>query len=200
MVRDRLIPLIPLHPAHRLPLRRLALHLPHVLLLKLLQSLVKALNSDGTPGQVAAGIALGAVFGLTPLMNAHNLVLFVFAIILNVSFPGVMLGWALFLPVGFALDPLFDLVGHALLVGTPALRPLWVWGSNTPVVALTNFNNTIVLGSVVVWVAALLPLFFLLRWLVTKYRATVYARLQRTKLFQVVKASKLYNLYTLFRP
>ncbi len=30
-----------------------------MLLLKLLQQLIKALNSEGTPGQVAAGIALG---------------------------------------------------------------------------------------------------------------------------------------------
>jgi hypothetical protein len=67
-------------------------------------------------------------------------------------------------------------------------------------VAITNFNNTIVLGSVVVWAAALVPLFFVLRWLVTTYRATVYARLQRTKLFQAVKASRVYNIYTLFRP
>jgi uncharacterized protein (TIGR03546 family) len=171
-----------------------------MLLLKLLQSLVKALNSEGTPGQVAAGIALGAVFGLTPLMNLHNLVLFVLAVVLNVSFPGVMLGWALFLPVGFALDPVFDAVGRLLLVGTPALLPLWTWCYNTPIVAITNFNNTIVLGSVVVWAAALVPLFFVLRWLVTTYRATVYARLQRTKLFQAVKASRVYNIYTLFRP
>jgi uncharacterized protein (TIGR03546 family) len=171
-----------------------------MLLLKFLQSLVKALNSDGTPGQVAAGIALGAVFGLTPLLNLHNLVLFVLAIILNVSFPGVMLGWLVFLPVGFALDPVFDAVGRMLLVGTPALHAFWTWGYNTPLVALTNFNNTVVLGSVVVWAAALLPLFVLFRWLVAKYRATVYARLQRTRLFQAVKASKVYNLYTLFQP
>jgi uncharacterized protein (TIGR03546 family) len=171
-----------------------------MLLLKFLQSLIKALNSDGTPGQVAAGIALGAVFGLTPLVNLHNLVLFVLAIILNVSFPGVMLGWALFLPVGFALDPLFDAVGRILLLGTPALRPFWTWCFNTPLVALSNFNNTVVLGSVVIWAAGLVPLFFLFRWLVAKYRATVYARLQRTRLFQAVKASRVYNLYTLFRP
>lgn len=171
-----------------------------MLLLKLLQSLIKALNSDGTPGQVAAGIALGAVFGLTPLINLHNLVLFGLAIILNVSFPGVMLGWVLFLPFGFALDPLFDLVGRTLLVDAAALVPFWTWAYNTPILALTNFNNTIVLGSVVVWAAALLPLFFLLRWLVAKYRATIYARLQRTQLFRAVKASKIYNAYTLFRP
>jgi len=171
-----------------------------MLFLKLLQSLFKALNSEGTPGQVAAGIALGAVFGLTPLMNVHNLVLFVLAVILNVSFPGVMLGWAVFLPFGFALDPVFDAVGRQLLVGIPALLPLWTWAYNTPIVALTNFNNTIVLGSVVVWAVSLLPLFFLLRWLVGKYRATVYAKLQRTKLFKAVKASKVYNIYVMFRP
>ena len=171
-----------------------------MLFIKFLQSLVKALNSEGTPGQVAAGIALGAVFGLTPLVNPHNLVLFGLAIILNVSFPGVLLGWAAFVPVGFALDPLFDVLGRALLVGIPALTPLWTWAYNTPVVALSNFNNTVVLGSVVVWLVSLVPLFFLLRWLVARYRATIYARLQRTRVFQVVKASKIYNIYTLFRP
>ena len=44
-----------------------------MLLLKLLQSLVKALHSDGTPGQLAAGLALGSILGLTPLLNLHNL-------------------------------------------------------------------------------------------------------------------------------
>lgn len=33
-------------------------------LLKLIQSIIKTLHSEGTPGHVAAGIALGAVLGL----------------------------------------------------------------------------------------------------------------------------------------
>jgi uncharacterized protein (TIGR03546 family) len=170
-----------------------------MLFLKLLQSLVKALNSEGTPGQVAAGIALGAALGVTPLMNVHNLVLFALALILNVSFPGVMLGWAAFVPVGFALDPVFDAIGRLLLQGTPPLVPLWTWAYNTPIVALTNFNNTIVLGSVVFWLAAFLPIFFAGRWLIAKYRDHVYERLRRTRVFKAVAASRLYNLYTLFR-
>jgi hypothetical protein len=44
------------------------------------------------------------------------------------------------------------------------------------------------------------PLFFLARWLVARYRATVYVRLQKLRVFQAVKASKAYNLYTMFRP
>ena len=96
-----------------------------MLLLKPLQSLVKALHSEGTPRQVAAGIALGSILGLTPLVNLHNALVFGLIIILNVSFPGAMLGWALFVPVGFLLDPLFDRIGRILLLETPALTPLW---------------------------------------------------------------------------
>jgi uncharacterized protein (TIGR03546 family) len=170
------------------------------LLLKLLQNLARALNSDGTPGQVAAGIALGAVFGLTPLVNLHNLVLFGLAMVLKVSFPGVMLGWLIFVPIGFVLDPVFDTIGTRLLVETPVLTPLWTAWYDTPVLALTKFHNTVVLGSLVVWAVLCLPMFFLFRWLVTRYRATIYQRLKGTRWFRAVKASKLYNLYVLLRP
>ena len=165
-----------------------------MLFLKLIQQLVKALNSDGTPGQVAGGIALGAVFGLTPLMNLHNLVLFGLALILNVSMPGVFLGWTVFVPVGFALDPLFDAVGSRLLLA-PGLQGLWTTLYNAPVVPFTNFNNTVVLGSFVVWLVAFVPLFFLARWGVAKYRATLLERLRKTRIFQAVTASGWYSTY-----
>lgn len=165
-----------------------------MLFLKLLQQLVKALNSEGTPGQVAAGIALGAVFGLTPLMNLHNLVLFGFALILNISMAGVFLGWMVFVPIGFALDPLFNAVGTALL-GAPSLRSLWTTFYNVPVVPFTNFNNTVVLGSLVCWLVAFVPLFFLARWAVARYRAVVLERLRKMRFFQLVAASKLVTTY-----
>src|SRR5213593_449938 len=87
-----------------------------MLFLKLIQSLVQTLHSEGTPGQVAAGIALGSVLGLTPLVNLHNALAFALIVILNVSFGGAMLGWALFVPMGFLLDPAFDWIGHKLLL------------------------------------------------------------------------------------
>ncbi len=165
-----------------------------MLLLKLLQQLVKALNSEGTPGQVAAGMALGAVFGLTPLMNLHNLVLFGLALILNVSMPGVFLGWMVFVPVGFALDPLFNALGGWLL-GLEALRPLWTWLYNVPAMPYSNFNNSVVLGSFVVWLLAFVPLFFLARWAVARYRAHVLERLKKLRFFQMVTASGWYTTY-----
>jgi uncharacterized protein (TIGR03546 family) len=169
-------------------------------LLKLVQSLLKMLHSEGTPGQVAAGIALGSVLGLTPLINVHNLLIAALILTLNVSVGGAMLGWALFLPLGFALDPLFGRLGQELLLDTPALTPMWTTWFNTPVLPYTNFNNTIVLGSFVAWLMLALPIYFAARHGVARYRATLGERVRRSRFYNAVTASKAYNVYTWFRP
>jgi uncharacterized protein (TIGR03546 family) len=168
-------------------------------LLKLIQSIVKTLHSDGTPGQIAAGIALGSALGLTPLVNVHNLVLFGLIVLLNVSFGGGMLGWALFVPVGFLLDPVFDAIGRSMLQAG-SLRGLWTALYNTPLVPYTNFNNTVVLGSVVCWALLAVPIFFASRYGVARYRATIGERVRQSKFYKAVTASQVYNWYRLFRP
>lgn len=168
-------------------------------LLALLRKILKTLNSEGTPGQIAAGVAIGAVLGLTPLMNLHNLLLFGLAMVTRVSLSGVFLGWALFIPVGFILDPQFHLIGEWLLINIPTLSGTWQSWYNTPVLALTNFNNTVVLGSFLGWIVLTAPIYFLARAGVINYREHLYDRLAKTKLFKVVKTSKIYKLYRLFR-
>lgn len=169
-------------------------------LIKLVQSLVKALNSEGTPGQVAAGIAAGACLGLTPLISLHNLLVVGAILFFRISVPGAMLGWLIFTPVGFALDPLFHALGVGLLADASALRGLWIWLYNAPVIALGNPTNTIVVGSVVFWVVTAVPIYFLMRWAIGRYRATIYERYKDARFFRALKASKAYNLYRLFRP
>lgn len=168
-------------------------------LIKLIQSIFSALHSAGTPGQVAAGMALGSALGLTPLLNLHNLVIFSLIVLLNVSFGGGMLGWALFVPIGFLLDPAFHVIGLRLLE-EPSLRPLWTTWTNTPVLPFTNFNNTVVLGSVVGWVVLAIPIFFAARYGIARYRATVGERVRQSRFYKAVTASKAYNIYRLFRP
>lgn len=168
-------------------------------LLKLLQSMLATLHSEGTPGQVALGVAFGSVLGLTPLVNVHNAIIFGLVVVLNVSFGGGMLGWALFVPVGFLLDPLFNRIGFALLESR-ALRPLWESMYNIPLVPYTNFNNTVVLGSFVGWLVLAVPIFFGARWGVARYRATIGERVRRSRFYQALMASRAYNVYRWFRP
>jgi len=168
-------------------------------ILKLLQKLVATLNSDGTPSQVGAGMAIGTVFGLTPLINLHNLLVLAVVMLFKVTVPAVMLGWLASVPLGFVLDPMFDGMGQQMLE-VLALNPIWTKVTNAPILALANLNNSVVLGSLVFWIVVVVPLFFLLRWGVARYRETVYARIRRMKVYNAVKASKIYNIYRLFRP
>jgi uncharacterized protein (TIGR03546 family) len=168
-----------------------------MIILKLIQSIFNTLHSEGTPGQVAAGMALGAFLGLTPLASLHNVAIFALICFFNVSFGGAMLGWAIFTPVGFILDPVFDAIGHQLLLA-PSLAGLWTTLYNAPVMPLTNFNNTVVLGSFVFTTFCFLPFFFFFRWGVDRYRETAGAWLKRTRLYHLITATKLINVYKLF--
>ena len=169
-------------------------------LLKLIRSLFKTLHSDGSPAQIALGIALGAALGLTPIANVHNVLIVLLLAVLNVSFAAGMFAWAVFVPVGFMLDPVFDRLGRMLLVDTPALRPLWTTWDNVPGLALTNFNNTIVLGSLLVWLALFVPLYVASRIGVVRYRATIGERVKNSRYYKLLEASQLYNAYRWFRP
>lgn len=170
-----------------------------IALLKLLQSLVRTLHSEGTPGQIAAGLALGAALGLTPIANVHNVLVLALLCVLNVSFGAGILGWLLFAPIGFLLDPLFERTGRLLLLETPSLTPMWTAWDNTALVPFTNFGNTVVLGSVVWWLALALPIYVLARVGVIRYRATLGARVRETRAYKAIRASQLYNVYRWFQ-
>ena len=167
-------------------------------LLKLIQSIFKTLHSDGTPNQVAWGIALGAALGLIPLLTLQNGIIFVLLVMLNVSFSGGMLGWALAVPVGFALDPLFDAIGRYLLITRGDLTPFWTKVLNLPLAPYSQVNNTVVLGATLTWLV-LLPLLYLgARVGVAKYRASWGPKFEQSHFMRALKASSLYNVYAFF--
>src|SRR5438132_13234791 len=143
-----------------------------LVILKFIQSLIKTLHSEGTPTQIAGGIALGAALGLTPLINLHNVLIIVALVMLNVSFGAGMLGMAIFAPIGFMLDPIFDRLGHWLLVDVTSLRPLWTWLDDTPIFALSNLDNTVVVGSLFAWLILFIPIFIFPEILVIRSRVS----------------------------
>ena len=168
-------------------------------ILKFLQSLLKTLHSEGTPGQIAGGIALGAALGLTPLMNLHNAFVVVLLCVINVSFGAGLLGMAVFTPIGFILDPIFDRLGHWILTDVTALRPFFAWIENQPVLAFTNFTNTVVLGSFVGWLLLFGPIFAAGHYAVIHYRKTFGDWFMRTRIYHALGATTILDVYSWFR-
>src|SRR5690606_34811882 len=101
-----------------------------------------------SPRQIAMGFALGVVLGLIPKGNLLAVFMATLLLSLRVNKSAGMLSAVLVSFGAYLCDPLADRIGSALLL-SPALKPLWTWLYNLPVVPWTDFNNTVVLGSFV---------------------------------------------------
>ena len=77
--------------------------------------------------------------------------------LLNVSFGGGMLGWAC--PYRSGSCSIRSSTGRSSLLTAPSLRPLWTTCYNMPLVPYTNFNNTVVLESLVGWLVLVVPIY-----------------------------------------
>lgn len=161
----------------------------------ILGKLIKVLRSAASPNQIAWGYALGTIWGLTPLASLHNLLVLILVAILNVNIAAVMFSFALFSFFAWLLDPLFHSLGYLVLVQIPALQPLWTSLYNAAIAPLTRFNNTIVMGSLVLAVLMLLPNYFFFKWFVRRYRESWNEKIKKWKVTKILTGNKLYNLY-----
>ncbi len=167
-----------------------------MLILKFLAKIIKILRSGATPNQIAGGLVLGMIAGLTPLFSLHNLIVLLLLIILNVNISMSLVGLGIFSAIAWFFDPLFHAFGYFMLVEVDQLQGLWTWLYGKPVIALSRFNNTVVLGSLLTALLLIVPLFFLFKKLVVLYREKLENRVQKLKIVQLLKGSKIYELYS----
>jgi uncharacterized protein (TIGR03546 family) len=165
------------------------------LLLKQLFNFIKLLNSDKGTNQIAAGVACGMILGFTPALSLQSLLVFAACFFFRIQMGAAFLTAVFFAIPAFWLDPVFHSIGSAVLE-TEALRPLFTTLYNLPIVPLTRFNNSIVMGAGVVALALAPAIFLVSRKLIVLYRATVVARLQNTPLWKALKATSLYQWYS----
>lgn len=156
-------------------------------------NLFKALNSETEPGQISLGLVFGMVAGLTPLLSLHNLLVLLLVSLLRVNGSAFMAGLGLFAILGFAMDPLFHQWGYQILTHA-SLQDIWTNLYNTTLGRLENFNNTIVMGSLAVSLAAFLPMYFLFNWLIRRYRENVMSWVVKTHLVKILKTKKWFSL------
>jgi uncharacterized protein (TIGR03546 family) len=164
-----------------------------MLVLKFLLNFIQTLNQDVSPRSLAGGLALGMVVGFVPKIGLLALILLILIFMLNVNFGAATFSAAAFTLIAWIVDPVFNKIGYALLTA-PSLRALWTLVYNTPAAPWTRFNNTLVLGGFVTGLVSLVPAFFLFRWGVVKYRERVLARVQKWKVVQALKASRIFGL------
>ncbi len=164
------------------------------LLLKQIFGFLKLLNSETGHNQLAAGISAGFVLGMTPMLSLQSFLIFICIFFFRIQAGAAFLAAFFFAFAGWLLDPIFHAIGTTVR-SLESLQGIFTSMYNMPLLPLTRFNNTIVMGSGVVTLA-LSPIVFLLsRTLILKYRVTVVARIKETKMWKGIQATSFYKWY-----
>jgi uncharacterized protein (TIGR03546 family) len=155
---------------------------------------LKLLNSDKGSGQIAAGVACGVILGLTPALSLQSVLVWIILFFFRIQI-GAALITAVFVAFpAYLLDPVFDSIGGAILE-MDSLRATFTRMSELPIVPLTRFNNSVVMGAGAVAIALTPVVYIAARIFVAQYRAKVVARFQETKFWKGVKATGFYKWY-----
>lgn len=163
-------------------------------LLKQIFGFFKLLNSDTGTNQIASGIACGLILGFAPAMSLQTLLVIVLLFLFRIQIGAATMAAFFFSLIAWALDPISHNIGAAILE-TESLRPLFTELYNMPLLPLTRFYNSIVMGSGAISILLAPFVFVLAKILVQKYRATVVARFKQTRFWKAMQATSFYKFY-----
>jgi len=163
-------------------------------MVKLLAKLLKVLNSETEPGQISLGLCLAMIFGFTPLFSLHNLLVLLLVLLLRANLSMFIVGWGVFSAIAYLLDPLFHALGLAVLQA-PALESFWIVLYNMVLFRLAHFNNSIVMGSLLVSLALFLPVYLVANRLIRAYRDSVLAWVRKLRIVEMLRTSRLFQVY-----
>jgi uncharacterized protein (TIGR03546 family) len=127
--------------------------------LRPVRSLFQSLLAHNGPDQLAAGFALGMVLGLVPKGNliAVSLLVLLFSLRVNTGI-GLLAAFA-FSWVGPVLDPFADKLG-AYVLNAPTMQSTYAAMFQWPLGPWFDFDNTVVIGSLVIGLYASYPVFW----------------------------------------
>jgi uncharacterized protein (TIGR03546 family) len=163
-------------------------------MLRTIARLLKALNSETEPGQISLAVCFSMIAGLTPLLSLHNILVLFLILLLRVNLSAFILGFVFFSGVAYLIDPLFHRVGLAVLTAG-FLEGLWTTLYNSTLWRIEGFNDSVGLGSLLFSILLFVPLYFISNQLILRYRKHLLEWVNKTRIMQAFRASKLYHAY-----
>jgi uncharacterized protein (TIGR03546 family) len=161
--------------------------------LKLLAKILQVLKEGATPRQIAGGFVLGFALGLIPGWPVQAFLLLLLIVLLNVNLTIAGAGAVLASLGAWIADPVLDRVGGWVLEDIGPLRGLWTALFNWPPMALTRFNNTVMMGSLVIGVIGAAVFFPVWVWAVKQYRERFLAWAGKLWIMRFVTGSRLFG-------
>lgn len=168
-------------------------------MLHIIARILKVLNSETAPAQIAAAVILALFMGLSPLGAPHNLFFLLLVLVLRVNLSLFIVSFGIFSAIGWLMDPWAHSLGLALLQAE-ALQGLWTALYNNDFWRFLGFNNTLTLGSMLSALVLSVPLYFGVTWAVRNYRQHVLDYVRRSRVMVALTSNKwgrrFYSIYS----
>ncbi len=162
-----------------------------MLILQLIGKLVKLLRSAAAPFQIAGGFILGMMLGFVGLKTLIAAPIIVCIIVLNVNLASVIFAAVLFRFIAYLIDPFIHSLGYWILADVEPLRNFWTTLYTLKFVPYTRFNNTVVMGSFIISIILLVPLYIAVKRFIIAYKQKYEPRIQKWKIIQILRGSAL---------
>jgi uncharacterized protein (TIGR03546 family) len=162
-------------------------------MIRLVLKLIKLVMSETDPAQIGLGFALALFSGFPPLIEPHNLLVLLVVLLLRVNVTGFVAGLALWSAIGALAAPAIDGIG-GLVLRAEGLKGLWTYMYNTTFWRLMGFNNTRIMGGVILSAVLFIPALFAVKALIARHRERIRQWVQKSRLFSVLKATRLFGV------
>jgi uncharacterized protein (TIGR03546 family) len=143
----------------------------------------QTLTSNETTRRMALGVVFGMMIGLIPKDSLFVWVLGVLMIITTANLVSAIVSGLLFCWIGYLLDPFTHKLG-GLLLTADGLEPTWNWLYGLPVMPWTRFNNTVVLGSLLLGIVMAIPVYLIAKRFFETGGVHVHNRMKTTWIYR----------------
>lgn len=150
-------------------------------LAELWQAFLASVKGFDTPRQLALGVSLGMVIGLLPKDSLLPYVIGTLALLTNANLLTLIVSGLFFSWIGPAADPLTHRIGGWLLT-FDSLESTWVWLYQVPLMPWTRFENTVVMGSLILGVLSSFPVYSLSKQFFKAYGDTFFSFIFRNRI------------------
>lgn len=163
-------------------------------MLTLLAKLFHALNSESSSRQIALAITLGFIVGLGPMYTLPNAFLLFIALLIRVHLGAFILAAGFFSGVSYLCSGIIVGVGESILT-MPALLDTFTALYQITLFKLSHLHHTYTLGALVSGFVLATPVYFIVKFLIEKYRIAIQAMFEKFRIVKILKGSRFYQIY-----
>jgi len=158
--------------------------------LRPLRQLAQALIAEDSTRQIAWGVVLGMLIGLLPKGNLTAVALAVMLCGLRVNKPAGLMAAGIFSLIGMTLDGFAHRIGALVLTWQPA-QSAYVWLYELPLGPWIGFNNTVVLGQLLIGLYLIYPTYWFSQAIAARLQPRLRQWVERTRAIRVLRGVEL---------